>query len=155
LVITHYRYLQVIGLVLILIAGHLWTQRLGDQSWRNHAALLKEAENDQLDILEANIENKNDPLALVGLGQKLLDNGDAESAIIPLERATQIKSNYRDAWYLLGYSYIKADLDTQSEVAVTHPIAYRQQAKKALEKAHTIDPGHEPTNHLLKELSGK
>lgn len=152
MVIAHYRYLQIIGLVLVLVAGQLWSQRLAEQNWRDHSYLLEEALNDQLDVVEAKIQTQDDPVALVRLGQKFLNGGDARSAVIPLERAARLKPNYRDAWYLLGYSYIKADLDAAANPAPAGRPAYRQQAKKALEKARSLDPTHAPTNQLLKEL---
>lgn len=145
----HTRHLQLTAIFLILLAGFLWSQRLGQQAYESSQHQRDNFLAEQLAVVEKKVSAYEDPIQLVTFGRKFLSAGNPHFAIVPLERATALQSDYRDAWYLLGYSYSQAANDT------TDPIAKQQaleKAAEALQAAKAIDPEHQLTNDLLRQL---
>ncbi len=147
-----YRLVQVIGLFLVILAGYLWSHRLADQVYRQSLRRNDQFVNDQLEIVRGKVKTKDDPVELISFGRKFLDAGNAQFAVIPLERATRLAPKIRDGWYLLGYSYLRITTDDEG---LLDPVAinqYRQRAELALQEAAKIDPAHKPTRQLLEQL---
>lgn len=132
------RALKVIAIGLLLLAGFLWSQRLGSQALLKIQADIKDSSSEQLELVRTKVEAKTDPTEVFDFGRKLLDSGNPDFAVVALEKSTSLQPEYRDGWYLLGLSYAR-----QGEIA---------KAKQALGKALAIDPDHQPSNELLKQL---
>lgn len=141
-------FVRLLAVLLLLVAGYLWSGKLGRQVLASSIAENANADPERITLLKERIAEKKDPIELVAMGRSFLSSGGANYAIVVLEQATVLSPNYRDAWYLLGYSY--AQLMTQpgsdsSDLA--------RKAKEALEKSRLIDPNHQPTSDLLKQLN--
>lgn len=149
---TRTRATQLTAIVLTLTAGFLWSQRLGEQAFQASRAALDDstAIREQLEIIEQKTDTNANTLELVEFGRKFLAAGNPRFAIIPLERATQLKDNFRDAWYLLGYSYAQLSQETSG---TTEKRTVIMKALAALEQARQLDPLHQPTNDLISQLS--
>jgi tetratricopeptide (TPR) repeat protein len=143
---------QLTAIFLILLAGQLWTQRLGSTVFDQEKAKIHTDLEEQGQLLKNRLAEKSNPLELVSIGRKLLAAGNPEFAALALERATTVAPAYRDGWYLLGYSYLQ--LASSSHTPPEDQNSYLAQATKALQKAKAIDPGHKLTNDLLKQLGG-
>ena len=77
----------------------------------------------------------NSSFDLVKKGNRLLQAKEVKLAIVPLVKATEKDSNYRDAYLLLGYAYL---LNKEAQNALT-----------ALEIARSLDPINPVTYKLL------
>lgn len=135
------RHLQIIAILLIVAAGFLWTQRWQQQIVRQAKLEIHDNSADQLAIVKEKVDEKTNVFELVDFGRSLLAAGNADFAVVALEKATTLKPGYRDAWYLLGVAYAKQ--------------GHLPEAIDALNKAHQIDANHAPTNELLRQLKSK
>jgi tetratricopeptide (TPR) repeat protein len=151
--VSNLQRVQIGALILVLLAGFLWSQKLSRSYVQRTIDQLRQTENDQIGMVEERVAANNDAIELVNMGRKFLSAGNPRFAIVPLEKAVEIRSDYRDSWYLLGYSYIQAANELRTDV---HKVVQRQEllqkAVVALQKAKSIDPSHEATNDLLAEL---
>lgn len=147
------RTTQYIALFLILVAGFLWSQNLSREHLNREVAALQSAETDHLDKIEERVAEMDDPIALVDMGRKFLSAGNPRFAVVPLQKATELKPGYRDGWYLLGYSYaeIANSYGTDARKLNDKQTAMNK-AADALLQARKIDPGHKATNDLLAQL---
>lgn len=143
------RHLHIIAIILILVAGFLWSRKLANQTLEASRNRLLDSNAEQLAIISQKIEQKNDPLELTDFGRKFLLAGNAEAAILPLERATKLKPNYRDAWYLLGYAYAKRAGATDNPAERAKAL---DKARMAVDEALAIDPVHRLSQELRAEL---
>lgn len=146
------RLIQITALVLFLIAGVLWSQRLADQQFQASQAKIDQSVTDQIGLVQKKVNEKDDPVELFEFGRKFLETGNARYAIVALERAVKLKSDFRDAWYLLGYSYTKLATDLNRPTDATERQINLDKALAALNQAHAIDPNHHPTNDLIQQL---
>lgn len=145
--------IQIGALILVLLAGFLWSKKMSRTYVQRSIEQLREAENDQIDKVEERVAANNNALELVNMGRKFLTAGNPRFAIVPLEKAVDLRSDYRDGWYLLGYSYIQAANELRTDVRkVVQRQELLQKAVVALQKAKSIDPSHEATTNLLTEL---
>lgn len=100
------------------------------------------------------IIGKTDDLeTLLKAGKKFLDEGNFDNAIIAFERTTEIVPDYRDTWYLLGYSYLKK-YQQNPNLVVENGFSDIELARFALERAKTLDPQDKDTADLL-EITNK
>lgn len=143
---------QIVAIILTLAAGYLWASRLAADATRQELTKIDRSLTEQTAILEKRVGQKNNPFELVNMGRKLLKAGSPQFAIVPLLRATKLKSGYRDAWYLLGYSYLKLANQTTDPLRVKEKQEHLGKAEASLRRAFLIDPNHEPTKALLEQL---
>lgn len=143
------RHLHIIAIILILVAGFLWSRKLATQTLEASRNRLLNSNAEQIAIIRQKIEQKTDPIELADFGRKFLLAGNAEAAILPLERATKLKPNYRDAWYLLGYAYAKLAGTTGDLAKRTEAL---DRARAAVDEALVIDPVHRLSQELRAEL---
>lgn len=146
------RQLQFAAVILLLLAGYLWSHKLSDQYLQRSIAEINQSLTDQRPKVVARIEEKNDPLELINIGRKFLSAGNPTFAIIPLEKATELSPDFRDGWYLLGYSYLQAANEIIEPKKVSDKEELKEKAVAALKAAQKIDPAHEPTEILLRQL---
>jgi tetratricopeptide (TPR) repeat protein len=132
------RNLKIITVVLVLLAGFLWSQRLGDQALLKIKADIKDSTTEQLELVRNKVETKTDPVEIFDFGRKFLDSENPDFAVVAFEKSTKLQPEFRDGWYLLGLSYAR-----QGEI---------EKAKTALNKALAIDPAHQLSLDLLKQL---
>ncbi len=149
--LTQTQLIQLISIVLILIAGYLWSHRLANEKFVEYRNNIRDGSSEQIQTLRQRVLAKNDPYELVNFGKNFLAAGNPEFAITALERATELAPKFRDGWYLLGY----AELQMANETSGKDHTEHLASAKAALRKAFAIDPRHEPTNDLLNQLGGK
>jgi tetratricopeptide (TPR) repeat protein len=84
---------------------------------------------------------------LLAQGQNYLDKGDLGPAENFYKRATEISPEYRDAWYLLGFTYLKEY--QKNPVSSAFSMSKGQWAVVSLTKAATIDPLSKDVKDLL------
>ncbi len=151
---TSTRQIQIAALSLTLLAGFLWSQRLTESIAAHEIRSIQSSDSQQIEELRLRIEDKTDGYELISMGRKLLSTGNSQFAIVPLEKGTELVPGYRDGWYLLGFAYVQASDDTDQVTAVSasQRVEYRAKAQAALERARAIDPTHQPTNDLLRQL---
>lgn len=146
------RQIQILAIILLLVAGYLWSNRWSDQIVANNIAALHSPSTEQENQVKDRTEAQDDPYELVNFGRKLLTAGNPAFAIIPLEKAVKLDEKYRDGWYLLGYSYIQIANELPANRPAGQRQDYHEKAINALQKAKGLDPTHEPTLQLLKQL---
>jgi tetratricopeptide (TPR) repeat protein len=105
------------------------------------------AEEQKLNEATAFPENETEA---VKLSKKLIEEGEYQLATIPAQTATEMDSQYRDAWLYLGI----ANLETAQLVELKTDVQkrYFDKAKEALEKAKNLDPEYAPTKEFLNQL---
>ena len=82
-------------------------------------------------------------------GSDALDNNDLDLAQLSYIRITQIAPEYKDAWYFLGYTYLKKfERDPVIKYADPAPTNLNW-AIVALNRAHLIAPQSDPITQLL------
>jgi cytoskeletal protein RodZ len=79
-------------------------------------------------------------------GKKYLDSSQLDKADTLFTRATEVEPEYRDAWYLLGYTYLK-EFEKNSVLNPTS-LTFAQKAVVVLTRAHAIDPVADNVNSL-------
>ncbi len=142
----------IVAALIILIAGWLWSQRLAEQALLKTERQLAANRIDFAPLIETKVASQNDPLPLVKLGRTLLSTNSPQLAIIPLQKATELSPRYRDAWYLLGYSYVQLANQAAHLKKKNEQQEALIKAKAALTEAQEIDASHQPTFDLLQEL---
>lgn len=148
---TIVRGIQILALILTLVAGYLWTKRLGNLVFARETVQIADRVNEQVEIIEERLEGEQRPTELLSFGKNLLESNNPRIALIPLKKVTRIAPDLRDGWYLLGYCYLQLaqsdDIasDQDRQVLLNNGAAALQRAKK-------IDPAHQPTLDLLNQL---
>ncbi|NCN24999.1 tetratricopeptide repeat protein [Candidatus Berkelbacteria bacterium] len=95
-------------------------------------------------ILIQSIEKSDDFFTLFKAGKSFLESGKLELAIASLERVVELKPDFRDGHYLLGYTYLKS-YEATGDYFVDNPsdIAEKTNLEKAelsLLRARKLDP---------------
>lgn len=132
----------------------------------NRIELAREAEKD-IKRLEAFLREKNATLKLNDLKQaeavptdaytavinarSFLEKKKPQLAVISATTATEMKKEYRDAWLYLGIAHL--DVFNQVELSAENKEWHKSEAKKALEKAKTLDITYQPTIDLLDQCN--
>lgn len=80
-------------------------------------------------------------------GQQYLAKNKLSQADTLFTRATEIEPEYRDAWYLLGYTQLK-EYEAQNKNNIS-TASFAQKAFLTLTRAHTIDPQAKNVSDLL------
>lgn len=132
------RNLQIISVALVLLAGLLWSQRLGKIELIKIEASIAQNSQEQLELVRSKVEAKSDPLEIFDFGRKLLHAGNPKMAVIALEKSTRLQPQFRDGWYLLGLSYGRLGETAKALVVI--------------DRALTIDAGHQPSIDLKAKL---
>lgn len=146
------RQVQLIAIVLLLVAGWLWSQRLAEDSYRRALIDIQNAESDQISTVQMLVDKRDDPFDLIDMGRQFLESGNGRYAVLPLEKAVELKPEFRDAWYWLGYAYLQAAQEIANPEAGALRTEYSDKGVAALKEAYRIDPGYEPTLELLRQL---
>lgn len=135
-------YLLLVSLVIV-----------GIVIWQNQLAKIKKESNQQITQAQEefyanfkkSLENSGkNSFELVSLGRKMLEKNLIDAALVCFERATEIDQNYRDAYFYLGYSYLKIYENEQSD-RTTGTVERLERARDALIKARDLDPLYGPT----------
>ena len=138
--------LQITAACLLILAGWLWSGRLAQAAYEEQLSAINDSTTEQVELLKRRISEQTDPLTLVATGQSFLESKSPRFAAVVLEQAVKLQPEYRDAWYLLGYSYLEL---SNSNI---EPIHYRTKARNALETALAIDANYQPAKDLLAQL---
>ena len=146
------RVIQIASAILLLVAGQLWSQKLARQVLVEGIEQANDSTEEQEELFTDRIAKKTDPYELAATGKKLLYSNNARFAVIPLKQATSLAPNYRDAWFLLGYAELQVTNETVSAKKSNEKLVHRQRAITALRAAIKIDPNHQPSRDLLKQL---
>lgn len=151
------RKIQLTALALTLLAGFLWSQKYAKQLYDQQVNLIQDSSQEQVEMLRSRIDAQTDPIRLLDMGQTFLSSHHPDFAIVALEKATELKPDLRDGWYLLGYSHIEASNqispDTTNAALTSRKAQHLAKARAALLEAHQLDANHEPTNQLLNQLN--
>lgn len=99
--------------------------------------------------LERIIGKADDFETLLKTGKEFLDRGEFDGAILAFERASEVAPDYRDVWYLLGFSRLKKFEQTPSMEDTTPTVNDADRAVIALTRAQAIDPQSETVKELL------
>ena len=101
--------------------------------------------------LDKTILASEDIRLLFKTGSDALDKEDLNLAQLAYIRITQIAPEYKDAWYYLGYSYLKK-FEIEPIIKYANPAPTNLDwAIVALNRAHLIAPQSEPIIQLLKK----
>ncbi len=92
-------------------------------------------------------DNSSDLESILKSGKLYLDQNKLTQADSLFTRATEVAPEYRDAWYLLGYTQLK-EFEQSKELPINN-LNFAQKALISLTKAHTIDPLADNVNQLL------
>lgn len=149
---TRPRYIQIAAIILALAAGFLWSRRLYADTYNQSISAIETSNTEQIEILKEKVAEKTDPFELVNFGRKLLDAGSPHSAVVALLKATELQPNFPDGWYLLGYSYVQIANTITDARRANEKQEYLNKATDALTEARRLNPTHQPTNDLLKQL---
>ena len=106
-------------------------------------------------ILIQSIEKSNDYLTLFKAGKDFLAQGKLELAIASLERVVKLKPDFRDGFYLLGYTYLKsyeATGDYFSDLPIDGEKTNLEKAELSLLRARKLDPKSEKILLLLDKI---
>lgn len=104
--------------------------------------------------IEKIIGNASDLKTLLTAGKGFLDQNRLDEAKLAFERATEVAPNYRDIWYLLGYTELKKYQQNPSQINDTTTISALDRAIIALTRANALDPQAQNVKDLLEFAKG-
>ena len=152
-----------LGLSMVALGFLFWALFWGPNKIQKHievsggqAVLGAESAREEKPILIQSIEKSEDFLTLFKAGKDFLESGKLELAIASLERAVELKPDFRDGHYLLGYAYLKS-YEATGDYFVDNPsdIAEKTNLEKAelsLLRARKLDPQSEKILELIEKI---
>lgn len=104
----------------------------------------------QIKVIRKIKADPEDEVSAIKFSKELIEKNEFQYAVIAAKNATEIDTNYRDAWLYLGIANLKTI--KMLELTETARKKYKEAAEKALSKAKKLDPEYQPTKDYLKEL---